>query len=143
MRALVSFTFMLVSVFSLIRGLRLPNRKALTFRLHSHNSWKLLNNKAALGSLLIALTFSSAALADQVDLGANDTANTKIKKGGKYVFTNDSHYFNQIIYWIGASTLQAGITKTITRGVNLDRSDFSGQNLKGMYMLICWDAIYQ
>lgn len=47
------------------------------------------------------------------DLGASDTSNTKIQKGG-------------------ASTLQAGIAKTITRGVNLDNSDFSGQNLKGV-----------
>lgn len=45
--------------------------------------------------------------------GANDASNTKIKKGG-------------------ASTLQQGISKTITRGVNLDGSDFHGQNLKGV-----------
>jgi hypothetical protein len=32
----------------------------------------------------------------------------------------------------GASTLQSGRTITITRGVNLDRSDFSNQNLKGV-----------
>jgi hypothetical protein len=32
----------------------------------------------------------------------------------------------------GASTLQSGRTITITRGVNLDRSDFHGQNLKGV-----------
>ena len=49
----------------------------------------------------------------EVGEGANDGSNSKIKKGG-------------------ASTLQAGIAKTITRGVNLDRSDFSGQNLKGV-----------
>jgi len=47
------------------------------------------------------------------DKGANDTSNTKIKAGG-------------------ASTLQRGISKTITRGVNLDNSDFSGQNLRGV-----------
>lgn len=32
----------------------------------------------------------------------------------------------------GASTLQSGRTISITRGVNLDRSDFAGQNLKGV-----------
>mmetsp|Transcript_10390 Transcript_10390/g.14581 ORF Transcript_10390/g.14581 Transcript_10390/m.14581 type:complete len:246 (+) Transcript_10390:159-896(+) len=32
----------------------------------------------------------------------------------------------------GASTLQSGRTIAITRGVNLDRSDFGGQNLKGV-----------
>lgn len=32
----------------------------------------------------------------------------------------------------GASTLQSGRTIAITRGVNLDQSDFGGQNLKGV-----------
>lgn len=32
----------------------------------------------------------------------------------------------------GASTLQSGRTIAITRGVNLDGSDFSKQNLKGV-----------
>jgi uncharacterized protein YjbI with pentapeptide repeats len=32
----------------------------------------------------------------------------------------------------GASTLQSGRTIAITRGVNLDNSDFHGQNLKGV-----------
>lgn len=50
---------------------------------------------------------------EAADLGGNDTSNTKIKAGG-------------------ASTLQRGIAKAITRGVNLDRSDFSGQNLRGV-----------
>lgn len=47
------------------------------------------------------------------DLGASSNANSKIATGG-------------------ASTLQSGRTITITRGVNLDRSDFAGQNLKGV-----------
>jgi uncharacterized protein YjbI with pentapeptide repeats len=47
------------------------------------------------------------------DLGASDSSNTKILKGG-------------------ASTLQRGISKVITRGVNLDNSDFNGQNLAGV-----------
>lgn len=45
--------------------------------------------------------------------GASNVANSKMLTGG-------------------ASTLQSGRTISITRGVNLDRSDFSGQNLKGV-----------
>ena len=76
----------------------------------------------AISSLLISATpmsypmhdvFVPVAHAGNPDLGANDPSNTKIKKGG-------------------ASTLQQGIAKTITRGVNLDNSDFTGQNLKGV-----------
>ena len=47
------------------------------------------------------------------DAGASKAANTKIRTGG-------------------ASTLQAGRTIAITRGVNLDNSDFKDQNLKGV-----------
>eukprot|EP00562_Extubocellulus_spinifer_P024433 CAMPEP_0178665314 /NCGR_PEP_ID=MMETSP0698-20121128/29883_1 /TAXON_ID=265572 /ORGANISM="Extubocellulus spinifer, Strain CCMP396" /LENGTH=247 /DNA_ID=CAMNT_0020308611 /DNA_START=32 /DNA_END=775 /DNA_ORIENTATION=- len=47
------------------------------------------------------------------DGGATAAANAKITTGG-------------------ASTLQSGRTIAITRGVNLDRSDFAGQNLKGV-----------
>jgi hypothetical protein len=47
------------------------------------------------------------------DTGANLGTNTKIRTGG-------------------ASTLQSGRTISITRGVNLDFSDFSYQNLKGV-----------
>jgi uncharacterized protein YjbI with pentapeptide repeats len=47
------------------------------------------------------------------DMGASLGANAKITTGG-------------------ASTLQSGRTIAITRGVNLDRSDFSNQNLKGV-----------
>lgn len=46
-------------------------------------------------------------------LGASSAANTKIATGG-------------------ASTLQSGRTIAVTRGINLDRSDFSNQNLKGV-----------
>eukprot|EP00594_Rhizosolenia_setigera_P000198 CAMPEP_0178945328 /NCGR_PEP_ID=MMETSP0789-20121207/3674_1 /TAXON_ID=3005 /ORGANISM="Rhizosolenia setigera, Strain CCMP 1694" /LENGTH=172 /DNA_ID=CAMNT_0020625207 /DNA_START=243 /DNA_END=761 /DNA_ORIENTATION=- len=45
--------------------------------------------------------------------GASSAANAKITTGG-------------------ASTLQSGRTIAITRGVNLDNSDFSGQNLRGV-----------
>lgn len=53
------------------------------------------------------------ALAATQDRGASDVSNSKIQTGG-------------------ASTLQSGRTIAITRGVNLDRSDFSGQNMKGV-----------
>ena len=68
--------------------------------------------KFALATLTFCAMTTTAIRAD-TDLGASDTSNTKIQKGG-------------------ASTLQAGIAKTITRGVNLDKSNFSGQNLKGV-----------
>jgi uncharacterized protein YjbI with pentapeptide repeats len=71
-----------------------------------------------ISAMIAAVTFSallsfSVPPAQAADLGGNDTSNTKIKRGG-------------------ASTLQQGITKTITRGVNLDGSDFGGQNMKGV-----------
>eukprot|EP00523_Entomoneis_sp_CCMP467_P010506 CAMPEP_0168731138 /NCGR_PEP_ID=MMETSP0724-20121128/7095_1 /TAXON_ID=265536 /ORGANISM="Amphiprora sp., Strain CCMP467" /LENGTH=228 /DNA_ID=CAMNT_0008778105 /DNA_START=46 /DNA_END=732 /DNA_ORIENTATION=- len=47
------------------------------------------------------------------DMGASSGAGAKITTGG-------------------ASTLQSGRTIAITRGVNLDKSDFSNQNLKGV-----------
>ena len=52
-------------------------------------------------------------LAADQSAGASTAANAKITTGG-------------------ASTLQSGRTIAITRGVNLDRSDFGGQNLKGV-----------
>ena len=48
-----------------------------------------------------------------VDQGASSFSNSKITTGG-------------------ASTLQSGRTISITRGVNLDNSDFSNRNLKGV-----------
>lgn len=38
----------------------------------------------------------------------------------------------QFIIGGGASTLQRGISKIITRGVNLDKSDFSNQDFHGI-----------
>jgi hypothetical protein len=65
-------------------------------------------------SLVSALSLGQPALAaDNSDRGASSSANAKITTGG-------------------ASTLQSGRTIAITRGVNLDNSDFSGQNLKGV-----------
>jgi len=59
----------------------------------------------------LTLTPPAAFAAD--DRGASSVANAKITTGG-------------------ASTLQSGRTIAITRGVNLDFSDFSKQNLKGV-----------
>lgn len=65
--------------------------------------------------LAAAAVFGATAVAPvlAVEQGASTAANAKITTGG-------------------ASTLQSGRTIAITRGVNLDRSDFSGQNLKGV-----------
>jgi hypothetical protein len=60
----------------------------------------------------VSLALAPPAFADD-DRGATSVANAKITTGG-------------------ASTLQSGRTIAITRGVNLDFSDFSGQNLKGV-----------
>eukprot|EP00535_Pseudo-nitzschia_heimii_P000998 CAMPEP_0197187158 /NCGR_PEP_ID=MMETSP1423-20130617/15335_1 /TAXON_ID=476441 /ORGANISM="Pseudo-nitzschia heimii, Strain UNC1101" /LENGTH=249 /DNA_ID=CAMNT_0042638659 /DNA_START=163 /DNA_END=912 /DNA_ORIENTATION=+ len=67
---------------------------------------------AAAAALAVASTLflGQPAFADG---GAEIGANSKITTGG-------------------ASTLQSGRTIAITRGVNLDRSDFSKQNLKGV-----------
>lgn len=65
-------------------------------------------------STLTLLQFTSPPLAQAADdKGASDVANSKMLTGG-------------------ASTLQTGRTISITRGVNLDQSDFSNQNLKGV-----------
>mmetsp|Transcript_42239 Transcript_42239/g.62560 ORF Transcript_42239/g.62560 Transcript_42239/m.62560 type:complete len:253 (-) Transcript_42239:78-836(-) len=70
---------------------------------------KTLTAAVLIGTLSFGLT-NGAAFADG---GASVGANAKITTGG-------------------ASTLQSGRTIAITRGVNLDRSDFGGQNLKGV-----------
>lgn len=70
-------------------------------------------------STLLMATFSlsmgsvSAFAGSADDLGATSYGNAKIMTGG-------------------ASTMQSGRTIAITRGVNLDKSDFRGQNLKGV-----------
>jgi uncharacterized protein YjbI with pentapeptide repeats len=68
----------------------------------------------ALGVPILSSSTNDAAWA-AVDstAGASSAANAKLITGG-------------------ASTLQSGRTISITRGVNLDGSDFSGQNLKGV-----------
>lgn len=68
---------------------------------------------SALLATSLALNPSAAFAAAPADSGASIAGNAKITTGG-------------------ASTLQSGRTIAITRGVNLDNSDFSGQNLKGV-----------
>ena len=77
------------------------------------NIVKTLMTSIISSSVLLSVFFMATNANAANDLGANDTSNTKIRKGG-------------------ASTLQQGITKSITRGVNLDGSDFHGQNMKGV-----------
>jgi uncharacterized protein YjbI with pentapeptide repeats len=68
----------------------------------------------ALGVPILSSSTNDAAWAAvDATAGASSAANAKLITGG-------------------ASTLQSGRTISITRGVNLDGSDFSGQNLKGV-----------
>lgn len=76
-----------------------------------HNLGRLVSCAFLVASLaLVAAPSASFAAGDG---GATSMANAKITTGG-------------------ASTLQSGRTIAITRGVNLDREDFSNQNLKGV-----------
>jgi uncharacterized protein YjbI with pentapeptide repeats len=82
------------------------------------NSWtnglKNFSQLALSVGVAATLSFNQPAwAATSGELGATSGANAKITTGG-------------------ASTLQSGRTIAITRGINLDRSDFSGQNLKGV-----------
>ena len=61
----------------------------------------------------VAMTLTTSPAWAGSEQGASSGANAKITTGG-------------------ASTLQSGRTIAITRGVNLDNSDFSKQNLKGV-----------
>ena len=72
--------------------------------------------RAAVTAIVVTSLVSSGPLvahAASPDTGASSGANAKITTGG-------------------ASTLQSGRTIAITRGVNLDNSDFRGQNLRGV-----------
>lgn len=71
---------------------------------------EVLFSAVAVASILFTSPATSLAVGDE---GASSAANSKITTGG-------------------ASTLQSGRTIAITRGVNLDRSNFEGQNLKGV-----------
>eukprot|EP01035_Chromulina_nebulosa_P017212 gene17212-22734_t len=61
--------------------------------------------------MLFSLSFPYETIED--GKGASESSNAKIRGGG-------------------ASTLQQGVSKTVTRGVNLDNSDFQGQDLHGI-----------
>lgn len=75
---------------------------------------KAIKNVAKVSATIILAGVLSVSPALAVaDGGASVGANAKITTGG-------------------ASTLQSGRTIAITRGVNLDNSDFSNQNLKGV-----------
>ena len=70
-------------------------------------------NLLVAAAVAATLSLNSPPAQAAVTDGASSSANAKITTGG-------------------ASTLQSGRTIAITRGVNLDNSDFSGQNLKGV-----------
>ena len=71
----------------------------------------IARNTAA--AVMLGLAVFASPLIAGADSGAEKASNAKITTGG-------------------ASTLQSGRTIAITRGVNLDRSDFGGQNLRGV-----------
>jgi uncharacterized protein YjbI with pentapeptide repeats len=75
-------------------------------------SWDFTDLAKVALTTCVAATLAMATPAMASDDGASG-ANAKITTGG-------------------ASTLQSGRTISITRGVNLDQSDFSNQNLKGV-----------
>ena len=89
----------------------------------THSSVALQASSSQAGTAataLLSLTLLTAPIlsplpnvAHAVDQGASSFSNSKITTGG-------------------ASTLQSGRTISITRGVNLDNSDFSNRNLKGV-----------
>lgn len=76
-------------------------------------SVKTLSKALITVSCILSTLFLQPPSSFAVDQGASDVSNSKILKGG-------------------ASTLQQGIAKSITRGVNLDNSNFAGKNLKGV-----------
>lgn len=90
-------------------GFSVDNRNA---KFRCQEGLELVAQAFASFGIATALTLSQPVWAAE-DNGASLGANAKITTGG-------------------ASTLQSGRTIAITRGVNLDRSDFSNTNLKGV-----------
>ncbi|KAL7514339.1 hypothetical protein ACHAXN_011595 [Cyclotella atomus] len=78
-------------------------------------------SSAAAATALLSLTLLTAPILAPV----NSIAHADIDQGA-------SSFSNSKITTGGASTLQSGRTISITRGVNLDNSDFSNRNLKGV-----------
>jgi len=77
------------------------------------SEWQAFGEMTAVVAFVLVSTLSLTEPVFAVEGGATTSANAKITTGG-------------------ASTLQSGRTISITRGVNLDRSNFSNQNLKGV-----------
>lgn len=73
----------------------------------------------AIASTLVVMSLALTVVAPLPSLAASDNGGASVGANAK-------------ITTGGASTLQSGRTIAITRGVNLDRSDFSNQNLKGV-----------
>lgn len=83
-------------------------------KINLHEKFGVVAAAFATFTLVSVMPLTDPAFAMSSDTGGATTAsNAKITTGG-------------------ASTLQSGRTIAITRGVNLDRSDFSNQNLKGV-----------
>jgi uncharacterized protein YjbI with pentapeptide repeats len=108
------------AAFSPSGGLPNLNARSSQIQLHASNSITQERFSAAATALLSftllttpLLTTPQSAFAEDPSKGASLAANSKITTGG-------------------ASTLQSGRTIAITRGVNLDNSNFKGQNLKGV-----------
>jgi uncharacterized protein YjbI with pentapeptide repeats len=84
--------------------------------LHNQDVFQTMGKTLASAVVVASLAFTAVpgpSFALPNNEGASSMANAKITTGG-------------------ASTLQSGRTIAITRGVNLDNSDFSNQNLKGV-----------
>lgn len=104
----------------LVQAFSVPDERSIATM--TNNPWQAMLSgwrKATVSAAVITslslcqapLLAANAVIVD--DLGASSSANAKITTGG-------------------ASTLQSGRTIAITRGVNLDGSNFSGQNLRGV-----------
>ena len=98
---------------ALVQGFGVPKADLIRPTKIQNDDWthnvKKAGHFALSVGMAVTLAFAQPVLA--ADQGASSGANAKITTGG-------------------ASTLQSGRTIAITRGVNLDGSDFSNQNLK-------------
>lgn len=116
MRTLHPSTSTAILLFALtaVNGFSIPKSETRASS-RTTTDWKKISGTAALTlGLVTALSFNEPVwAATSPDAGATSSANAKITTGG-------------------ASTLQSGRTIAITRGVNLNNSDFSNQNLKGV-----------
>ena len=107
-------TAMCLLVLGVVNGFSIPKSESGASSCPTTH-WQNLGRAAAVTlGLVTTLSFNELVwAATSPDAGATSSANAKITTGG-------------------ASTLQSGRTIAITRGVNLDNSDFSKQNLKGV-----------